>query len=33
VDAILRVTAQEIGKAIGDSEISVEIQAQALEGE
>ena len=32
VDAILRVTAQEIGKAIGDSEISVEIQAQDLEG-
>jgi GAF domain-containing protein/HAMP domain-containing protein len=33
VDAILRVTAQEIGKAIGDSEIAVHIREQDLEGE
>jgi len=31
VDAILRVTAQEIGKAIGDSEISVEIHPEKPE--
>ena len=33
VDAILRVTAQEIGKAIADSEITVQIQPQNLENE
>jgi GAF domain-containing protein/HAMP domain-containing protein len=32
VDSILRVTAQEIGKAIGDSEIAVHIYEQDLEG-
>lgn len=31
VDAILRVTAQEIGKAIGDSEVSVEIHPEKPE--
>ncbi len=32
VDAILRVTAQEIGKAIADSEVSIRIHEQSLEG-
>lgn len=33
VDAILRVTAQEIGKAISDSEVVVQIRSQELEAE
>jgi hypothetical protein len=32
VDAILRVTAQEIGKAIADSEVTIRIHEQSLEG-
>jgi GAF domain-containing protein/HAMP domain-containing protein len=32
VEAILRVTAQEIGKAISDSEVTVQILGQELEG-
>jgi GAF domain-containing protein len=33
VDSILRVTAQEIGKAISDSEVVVQIRSQELEAE
>jgi GAF domain-containing protein/HAMP domain-containing protein len=32
VEAILRVTAQEIGKALGDSDVTVQIRGQELEG-
>ena len=32
VDSILRVTAQEIGRAIGNSEVTVQIREQELEG-